>query len=93
MKNSSYDTNAVKKKCEVKLDIEFSTKGPHYNGWYSLNGKKAARITISKGKKFIPKGTYSSMAKQLKLSVDQFDDLLECPLTKKKYDTIMEETD
>jgi predicted RNA binding protein YcfA (HicA-like mRNA interferase family) len=93
MKNSDYDTKDVKKKCEVKLDIEFKKKGPHYNGWYSLNGKKAARITVSKGKKFIPKGTYSSMARQLKLSVNQFDALLECPLTKERYDTILKETD
>jgi hypothetical protein len=50
---------------------------------------KTKRITIPKGRKTIPRGTYSSMARQLGLSVSEFDQLLECPLTKAKYEIII----
>lgn len=85
MKNSKYSTSDVKKQCENKLDIEFRSGG-EFNGWFWLDGKKTARITVPKGRKPIPPKTYKSMATQLKLAVEDFDDLLECPLTKEKYE-------
>ena len=85
MKNSQFSTYDVKKRCEDKLDIEFR-KGKEFNGWFILDGKKAARITVSKGRKPIPPKTYKSVARQLKLNVGEFDDLLECPLEKPGYD-------
>jgi len=88
MKNTSFDTHDVKKRCENKLGIEFRAK-KHFNGWYYLDDKKTARISVPKGKKFIPPKTYKSMADQLKLSVDQFDDLLECPLEQNGYEEIL----
>ncbi|GJQ57484.1 MAG: hypothetical protein D8M57_18145 [Candidatus Scalindua sp. AMX11] len=88
MKNASFHTSDVKKCCENKLEIEFR-KSKEFNGWFKLEGKKTARITIPKGKKPIPPKTYKSMAKQLKLSVNQFDDLLECPLTREGYNEIL----
>ncbi len=88
MKNASFDTSNVKKCCEDKLDIEFRG-GKELNGWYILDGKKAARITVPKGRKFIPPKTYKSMARQLKLTLSQFDDFLECPLQQKEYETIL----
>jgi hypothetical protein len=91
MKNGDYNTKDVRKQCEVKLNIEFRKSGrsDHDNGWYIYEGKKAARITVAKGRKPIPRGTYKSMAKQLMLTISQFDDLLDCPLTKDGYDKIL----
>ena len=88
MKNASFNTSDVKKCCENKLDIEFR-QGKEFNGWFKLAGKKAARITIPKGRKPIPPKTYKSMAKQLKLTTSQFDDLLECPLDREDYNKIL----
>ncbi len=88
MKNSKFHTNDVKSKCESKLKIKFR-KGKELNGWFVLEGKKTARITIPKGRKPIPPKTYKSMALQLKLSITEFDDLLECPLTLREYVTII----
>lgn len=88
MDNTSYDTSDVKKVCENKLQIEFRD-AKEYNGWYLLDGKKVCRITVSKGKKFIPEGTYKSMAKQLKLAVKEFDLMLACPLSKADYDVLL----
>ncbi len=84
MQNTKHHTKDVKKICEKKLDINFR-KGKEFNGWYVLNGKKTARITIPKGRKPIPEKTYKSMAKQLKLNLAQFDDLLDCPLSSQEY--------
>ncbi|MBO8152717.1 MAG: hypothetical protein DRP91_04820 [Candidatus Neomarinimicrobiota bacterium] len=88
MKNASFHTLDVKRICENKLGIRFN-KGKEFNGWFLLCGKKVARITIPKGRKPIPKKTYKSMAMQLKLSVKEFDDLLECPIDKEKYEEIL----
>ncbi len=90
MKNTSFNTHDIKKCCEKKLNIEFR-KAKEFNGWYLLDNKKTARITIPKGKKFIPPKTYKSMATQLKLNVNQFDDLLECPLDNDGYESIVRE--
>jgi hypothetical protein len=90
MKNSSYNTNDVKTRCENKLRITFrATK--EFNGWYIYNNKKVARITIPMGRKDIPPKTYKSMANQLKLSADEFDDLLDCPLDRNKYNDLLNE--
>jgi hypothetical protein len=84
MQNTNYHTKDVKETCESKLKIKFR-KAKEFNGWYKLNNKKTARITIPKGRKPIPAKTYQTMAKQLKLTTEQFDSLLECPLTGAKY--------
>ena len=64
-------------------------KGKELNGWITLNDLKVARITVSHGRKFITRKVYKSMANQLRLSVKEFDDLLECPLDRKKYEAIL----
>ena len=88
MKNAKFHTQDVKKTCENKLQIEFRL-GKEYNGWFLFNGRKAARITIPKGRKPIPPKTYKSMANQLRLTVQQFDQFLECPLVREHYVQIL----
>lgn len=61
------------------------------NGWFFLEEKKTARITVSVGRKSIPPKTYKSMATQLKLTIEQFDELLECPLRYNDYVTILQD--
>ena len=91
MKNTEFHTHDVKRCCESKLGIRFRD-GAEYNGWYRLQDKKVARITIPKGRKPVPPKTYKSMATQLKLSVSQFDELLDCPLTAEGYRTLIEKS-
>lgn len=91
MQNTSFSAHDIKKCCEKKLKIDFRT-GKEFNGWYYLDEKKIARITVPKGRKFIPSKTYKSMAKQLKLNVNQFDELLECTLMRDEYEEILEES-
>ena len=84
MKNAAFDTSNVKNCCENKLGISFRG-GKEYNGWVMINNKKFARITVPMGRKNIPPKTYKTMANQLKLNIEQFDDLLECPLQWEHY--------
>ncbi|MEW6265561.1 MAG: hypothetical protein AB1641_21010 [Thermodesulfobacteriota bacterium] len=88
MRNADYHTADVKRICENKLKIAFR-HGHEFNGWFELNGIKMARITIPKGRKPIPPKTYKSMSMQLKLTVEQFDRLLECPLSLDQYQEIL----
>ncbi len=88
MDNANYNTQDVKKCCDRKTDVEFRS-GKEYNGWVTYENKKVSRITVSKGKKFIPPKTYKSMAKQLKLSVDEFDRFLDCSLTYREYKALL----
>ncbi|KFZ44932.1 hypothetical protein KD27_02555 [Smithella sp. D17] len=84
MKNGKFNTNDVKHTCENKLSIKFrNTK--ECNGWVIFNNVKLSRVTVPLGRKPIPPKTYKNMANQLHLTVDEFDDLLECPLTADKY--------
>ncbi len=80
----------VKKCCETKLSVHFRS-GNEFNGWIEVDGHKAARITVPKGRKPIPRKTYQSMARQLKLTVKEFDDLLKCPLTSHQYEEMVKE--
>jgi hypothetical protein len=90
MKNSIYNSHDVKKRCENKFNIIFRTT-KECNGWYIYNNKRVARITVPQGRKFLPPKTYKSMASQLKLSTDEFDEFLDCPLDKNKYDSLLKE--
>lgn len=90
MKNAQYNTDDVKKRCEDKLNIGFEC-GKEFNGWFKHEEKKIARITVPKGRKFIPPKTYHSMARQLKLTVGQFDALLDCPLVMDQYIKILKD--
>jgi len=84
MKNAAFNTNDVKHCCEDKLRVPFR-EGKEFNGWVTIDNKKFARITVPMGRKSIPPMTYKSMAKQLRLTTGQFDELLECPLNWEGY--------
>ncbi len=90
MKNTHYNTLRVKSVCENKLEIIFRDGG-EFNGWFIFKGKRIARITVPHGRKPIPPKTYQSMAKQLKLSIEQFDALLDCPLKFEDFLNILRE--
>jgi hypothetical protein len=79
MQNNNFDTLDVRRCCENKLRIAFRT-GSEANGWFRIDGRKACRITVPLGRKPLPPKTYKSMAQQLKLTVPEFDSLLECSL-------------
>ncbi|WP_407355107.1 hypothetical protein [Methanolobus sp. WCC5] len=58
--------------------------------YYLEDGKIAARIFVSHGKKEYGSILLNRMKNQLHLSKEQFNDLLKCPLTKEKLQGIYE---
>lgn len=89
MLNNDFNTQHVKSVCETKLHISFRCNN-ECNGWFEHEGKKITRITVPKGRKPIPPKTYKSMARQLRLSVEEMDNLLACPLRLENYLAILE---
>lgn len=59
------------------------------NGWYELDGLKILRVTMPRGRGFVPPGTVNSIRKQVFLSKDQFGDLINCPLSSQDYEAII----
>lgn len=84
MDNAQYNHDDIKRICKNKLDIDFRSNG-ELNGWFYHNGKKKRRITVSKGRKNVTRGTYKSMSKQLGLFVPEFDGLLDCRVDKSEF--------
>lgn len=84
MNNNKFSTLHVKTVCEKKLEVKFRD-GKEFNGWVEYMGKKIARVTVPHGRKPIPPKTYKSMAGQLKMTVDEFDLLLDCPLKQEDF--------
>ena len=90
MRSYSYRCSEVKACCEEKLDIRFR-KSHELNGWFLLGDKKAARITVPKGRKEVKKGTFRSMAKQLELSVTEFAEVIDCTKSRRDYENLLKE--
>jgi predicted RNA binding protein YcfA (HicA-like mRNA interferase family) len=61
-----------------------STKENHV--WYIHNGKRILRVTYMKGRGDIKKGTLTSIRNQLRLTSEQLDDFVKCPMTGKEYE-------
>lgn len=63
------------------------------NVWYVLDSKKVLRVTYPHGSGPLKKGTAKSIINQLKLSNDQFKDLVGCPMSGKDFETYIRSLD
>lgn len=72
-----------------KLDLKVRTTGHNY-GWLVVDGKKILRVHYSHGRD-IPDNIVNKVRGQLKLSVKDFKNLVECPLTYKDYIAILKQ--
>ena len=88
MENSKYDAAKIKKICGRKLALEFAGK-KEQSAWYSLDGRDTVRLTVPHGRKPVRRGLYRFMAQQLKLHHSEFDELLDCSLTREGYDALL----
>ncbi|UCD86674.1 MAG: hypothetical protein JSV01_02535 [Desulfobacterales bacterium] len=89
MKKHGFSTHEHRRCCEAKLGIDFVRTGNASHGWFKKNKLRIRRITVLEGKHLIGKGLQKSMASQLGLTTDQFDDLLGCSLKKEEYEEIL----
>ncbi len=82
-----------KKECErifKKLDLKVRSTGHNY-GWLVVNGKKILRVHYSHGKGDIPGKVTNKIRGQLKLSREDFKDLIDCPLSYEGYIKILKQ--
>lgn len=74
---------------ERKLGLDFGS-GRERNAWYWEDDRKLFRVTIPKthhGE--IRKQTLKSIVNQLKLTNDQFGDLVHCPMSEGDYEALI----
>lgn len=81
----NFNKQDVKHAIEKKLRIEPKTTKEN-NVWYWLDGRKQLRVTYPKGAGFLPKGTAMSIINQMRLSKDQFSELVKCPMSADDYE-------
>ena len=91
MKSRQIRANQVYNAVSNKLEIQFRTSGPHFTGWYILEGKKTHRISIPKGRKTLSTGVQKDVREKLRLSEEEFFSLIKCPMTGKDYAAKMQE--
>ena len=92
MDKAKYNTHRIKLCCQRKLGVNFGkTRGDHFNGWVMFNNVRKVRITIAKGRTAPQPKTYKSMAKQLLLSVREFNQLISCVLSRIQYAKLVEQ--
>lgn len=62
----------------------------HYFIYYSIDGKKTAvKTKTSHGQREISDDLIAKMARQVKVSRSEFLDLIDCPLSRKDYESIL----
>jgi len=79
---------------ETKVPGETGS-GKESNKWIEVDGKRVGRVTYPKvhSKPDIPKGTLGSIQKQLRLTKEEFAELVGCTLSRTKYVELLREQD
>ena len=72
-----------------KLDLKVRTTGHNY-GWLVVDEKKILRVHYSHGRD-VPDKIVDKIRGQLKLSVKDFKNLVNCPLTYEDYIAILKQ--
>lgn len=80
-----HKTSDVRRAIERKLKPSDFRGTKELNYWLELDGKKITRVTVTKGNADLKVGTEASIRSQLRLSREQFDDLVICPMTGTDY--------
>ena len=74
---------------EGKLSLAFRG-GKENTAWYVAGGKKLLRVTAPKSHKGnVPTGTLSNIRNQVRLTNQQFADLVRCPMAGSDYEQLM----
>ena len=83
------------KACEVRRAIEQKLQPTDFRGtkelnyWIQLDGKKITRVAVTKSDEELKSGTEASIRNQLKVSREQFNDLVTCTMSGAEYFRIL----
>ena len=78
-----------------KLDLEATKRkrrSPHPIFWYYLDGKREIRIKLPNvhgGSGSLSTGFIKGIQNSLRLKTDQFEDLVECPLSAEEFEALI----
>lgn len=83
----------IRQKIKSKISPKVKKgRSKHEKGYISLNGQIVAKVKIPNAHNRIMKHSKSQyIAQALRLTESQFNDLIDCPLSGKKYYKIIEE--
>ena len=81
----SYTPRQLSRAFENKLAIPFRGDR-HRSGWYTLGDRKLFRIVMPKSHRDWAIKTKSTMFSATRLSPEEFDDLVRCPMTGPQYE-------
>ncbi|MDQ1336838.1 MAG: hypothetical protein QG552_3788 [Thermodesulfobacteriota bacterium] len=73
-----------------KLELEIRSTTHRYS-WFSVGGRKILRVHFSHGKGDIPGKVTDKIRSQLKLNRKDFRRLIECPLSRDGYESILKD--
>jgi hypothetical protein len=77
---------------KLSLQPGQSKRSPHPVYWYYLDGKKQLRVTMPNqhgGSGSLSTGFIKSIQDSLKVTTQQFEELVDCPLTAEEYATMI----
>lgn len=83
-----FDKKKVYNALKNKLNIDFKP-GRELNGWYFLDGKKTLKFKAQRGRGTLSIGFQKQIESKSRLSNDDFELLIKCPLTGPNYDNKM----
>jgi len=75
----------VRRAIERKLNPSCFRGSKELNYWLELDGRKVTRVTVTKSNDELRAGTQASIRNQLRLSRQEFDDLVLCPMSGSGY--------
>jgi len=81
----------VRRAIERKLNPSYFRGSKELNYWLELDGRKVTRVTVTKSNDELRVGTQASIRNQLRLSREQFDDLIACPMSGADYYELLRE--
>jgi hypothetical protein len=81
----SYRPRQLSRAFEAKLDIPFRGDR-HRSGWYTLGERKLFRIVMPKTHRDWSIKTKATMFTATRLSPEEFDDLVRCPMTGPQFE-------
>ena len=81
----SYSPRQLSRAFENKLDIPFRGDR-HRSGWYTLGDRRLFRIVMPKAHRDWSIKTKASMFGATRLSREEFDDLVRCPMTGPQFE-------
>jgi hypothetical protein len=90
MSKTQFNKDRVYNALKNKLNINFKP-GRELKGWYYLDGIKTLQFRVQRGRGSLSKGFQKQIEQTSRLSNNDFERLILCPMTGPKFDNLMRE--